>query len=94
MRSLVCDRLGVVAYSPGHPDLPIYRTSITFLWGHLEHLVYETPINSDKDFIVRIFKAVAHVREMHDILERAQQSLHRRRQACISTVGRNIEQFL
>ncbi|GBM09277.1 hypothetical protein AVEN_116629-1 [Araneus ventricosus] len=88
------DGLGVVDQSLGHPDLPIYRVSITFLWGHLKSLVYAPPVDSDEDLFARISVAAARVRELPGIFESVRQSLHRRCQACIAVGGRNFEQLL
>ncbi|GBN31856.1 hypothetical protein AVEN_39273-1 [Araneus ventricosus] len=86
------DGLGVVDQFLGHPDFPIYRASITFLWGHLKSLVYATPVDSDEDLVARI--AAARVRELPGIFESVRQSLHRRCPAYITDGGRNFEQLL
>ncbi|GBM78692.1 hypothetical protein AVEN_244363-1 [Araneus ventricosus] len=88
------DGLGVMDQSLGHPDLPIYRDSITFLWGHLKSHVYATPVDSDDDLVARMSVAAARVREISGIFESVRQSLHRGCQACITVGGRNFEQLL
>lgn len=84
-------RGGPVPWPPRSPDL---SSLDYFLWGHLKHLVYETPVDSDEDLVARISVAAACVREIPGIFERVRQSLHRRCQACIHTGGRNFEQLL
>ncbi|GFX23247.1 uncharacterized protein TNCV_4560291 [Trichonephila clavipes] len=78
---------GPVPWPPHSPDLSSLGY---FLWGHLKNLVYETPLDSDEDGVVRISEVAARVREIPGIPQRARQSLHRR---CIAIGGRNFVQL-
>lgn len=84
-------RGGPIPWPPRSSDL---SNLDYFLWGHLKHLVYETPVDSDEDLVARISVAAAGVRETPGIFERVRQSLHRRCQACIASGGRNFEHLL
>nr|XP_042901341.1 uncharacterized protein LOC122269952 [Parasteatoda tepidariorum] len=83
-------RGGPIPWPPRSPDL---SSLDYFLWGHLKHLVYETPVDSDEDLVARI-SAAAGVREIPGIFERVRQSLHRRCQACIASGGHKFAHLL
>ncbi|GBM14755.1 hypothetical protein AVEN_72022-1 [Araneus ventricosus] len=84
-------RGGPVPWPPRSPDL---LNLDYFLWGYLESIVYETPVDSDEDLVARISVAAASVRKIPGIYECVRQSLHRRCQACITFDGRKFEQLL
>jgi hypothetical protein len=54
---------------------------VTFLWGHLKQIVYETPINTVEELTVRVNNAAESIRRNSDMLVRTQASMARRAQA-------------
>lgn len=63
-----------------------------FLWGHIKSAVYRTPVVDQADLINRIFEA-AHSIDA-EMLERVQNNVIRRAEACIGQHGQNFEHFL
>ena len=60
----------------------------------MKSLVYETPVESEIDFVARVAVAAGDVAQDRGMLSRWQGSLHRRCQTCIEVGGRHFEQFL
>ena len=46
-----------------------------FLWVHLKHLVYETPLDSDEDLIACISEVASRIRELSGVFECVRQTL-------------------
>ncbi|GFU19488.1 uncharacterized protein TNCV_4371621 [Trichonephila clavipes] len=61
-----------------------------FLWRHLKHLVYATPLDLEEDLVARIFESATRVSEIPGIFERVRQLRLRGYQACIVTGGSNF----
>ena len=66
-------RGGPVQWSPRSPDLTHMDF---FIWGEMKCLVYETPIDTPEELVVRVAEAAAIIRET--------QSFARRYQLCIN----------
>jgi hypothetical protein len=58
---------------------PAWSLDITpmdfFLCGHIEALIYMSPVDSEEDLIACIFKAAANIRQQSGIFECTRQSL-------------------
>ncbi|GBN42496.1 hypothetical protein AVEN_156621-1 [Araneus ventricosus] len=65
-----------------------------FLWGYVKSLVYENPVNSAEDLVVRIAAAAGEVRDTPGIFANVRSSMRRRCEACITARGRNFEHLL
>ena len=63
-------------------------------WGHLQHLVYRTPVRDVEDLRNRIIDACMVLRESPGIFERIRGSMRRRLDACVMPEGRHIEHLL
>ena len=65
-----------------------------YLWGHMKRLVFETPVESEKDLIHRIAVAAGDIAEKRRVFQRVRESLERRCRLCIEHDGRHFEQLL
>lgn len=84
-------RGGPVEWPARSPDL---NPCDSYLWGHLDALVYTTPINDVEDLRQRIIHAFQTIRNTDGILRRVNTSFYRRLEACIQSDGGHFEQFL
>ncbi|XP_074037280.1 histone-lysine N-methyltransferase SETMAR-like [Leptinotarsa decemlineata] len=64
------------------------------IWGHLQHLVYRTPVRDVDDLRNRIIDACRVIRETPGIFERIRGSMRRSLDACVMSEGRHIEHLL
>ncbi|GBO19365.1 hypothetical protein AVEN_111275-1 [Araneus ventricosus] len=81
-------RGGPVIWPARSPDLTC------FLWGCVESLVYQTPVNSAEDLVASIAAAAGEVRDTPGIFANVRSSMRRRCEACITARGRNFEHLL
>jgi hypothetical protein len=58
-----------------------------YLWGHLETLVYEAPVDSEEALYRRFVDVCQIIRNYPGIYERIRQSMMRRVEACIKSRG-------
>jgi hypothetical protein len=65
-----------------------------FLWGYMQGMVYETPVETQHDLAARIAVAAATIREMPGIIQRIQHNISRRCRICNKVSGRHFEQLL
>ena len=65
-----------------------------FLWGYLQSLVFETPVETDIELIARIVAAYDIIQNTSGIFVRVRQNLVRRCHVCIKVDGRQFEQLL
>ncbi|GFX77933.1 uncharacterized protein TNCV_909501 [Trichonephila clavipes] len=94
MPHLAHDGLSMKDQPLGHPDLPIYRSSIIFLLGHLNKLVYATPLDADEDLVARISEATVRMREIASILNVYANRTIEAVKAYIATGGCHFEPLL
>jgi hypothetical protein len=88
-KSLATDGLDVEA--PCSPDL----TPLDFfLWGYMQSLVYETPVETQHDLMARIVVAVGTIWEMLGILQRVQHNIARQCRICNEVSGCHFEQLI
>jgi hypothetical protein len=71
--------------------LPGHQTDF-FLWDHLKHFVYATPINNMDELMERITAAIGKFNA--PMLQRVQENLIQRLTLCIEVEGRHFEQLL
>jgi hypothetical protein len=84
-------RGGPITWPPHSPDLTPLNF---FLWGHMQNLVYETPVETQHDFVARIAAAAGTIREMPGIFLRVQHNTARRCRTCSEVGGSHFEQLL
>lgn len=84
-------RGGPNEWPPRSPDL---NPLDFFLWGHCKSLVYAQPVNTVEELQQRIIAAFETIRNMNGVLERVNDSMYRRINACIAANGGHFEQFL
>lgn len=84
-------RGGPVAWPARSPDL---NPLDFFVWGHLQSLVYETPVDTADDLVARIAVAAGAIQDTPDVFHRVRESLRRRCQLCRTTGGRHFEHLL
>lgn len=60
----------------------------------MKTLVYETPVESEEELIARILAAAQQIQTMPGLLERANQNMIRRCNACIEVGGRHFQHLL
>ena len=88
------DRLDAVDLLLG---LHALRTSIhwtSILGGHFKSLVYETPMDTPEDVLVRIVVAAGNVPWSIDVFQHVRQCLQCRCHLCDTVHRRNLEQLL
>jgi hypothetical protein len=75
--SAVCQgaiMLEPITWPPHSPDL----TPLDFfLWGYMQSLMYETPVETQHDLVVRTAVAAGTIREMPGIFQRVQHNIAR-----------------
>ena len=74
-------RDGTIAWPPGSSDLSPVGF---FLWGFLQEIVYETPVETPEDLVGRIVEAAGCVRDTPDIFEKVRNSLQRCKMPSVS----------
>lgn len=84
-------RGGPVNWPARSPDLNPLDFST---WGHLQQLVYHTPVRDVEDLRNRIIDACRVIRETPGIFERIRGSMRRRLDACVMSEGGHIEHLL
>ena len=65
-----------------------------FLWEYQKSLVFETPVKTAIELLIRIVAAYDIIQNTPGIFVRVQQNLVRRCHACIEVGGRQFEQLL
>ena len=65
-----------------------------FLWGYLKSLVFEIPVETDIELVVRIVAAYDIIQNTSGIFVRVRQNVVRRCHVCIEVGGRQFEQLL
>ena len=82
-------RGGPIAWPACSPDLTPLDY---FLWGHMMSLVYEIPVDSEEDLLVRVMAATdVGLQGIGDILYENMIRMHR---VCVELAGRHIKPFL
>lgn len=79
-------RSGPVVWPARSPDL---NPLDYFLWGYLKSLIYETPVATLEDLEERLCCAIANITPK--MLQRTQDNLIRRANACIEMQGMHFE---
>jgi len=80
-----------MSWPPRSPDL---TPNDFFLWCHINALIYESPLDSEKDLLAHIVESAATIMQQPDIFERTSHSLLLRRRLGIEVVGRTFEHLL
>jgi hypothetical protein len=84
-------RGGPIAWPPRSPDL---NPLDFYLWGHLNVLVYEAPVDNEKAIHHRTVDACQTIRNYPGIFGRIRRSMMRRVGACIESHGGYFEHIL
>jgi hypothetical protein len=84
-------RGGPTAWPPRSPDL---NPLDCYLWGHLNTLVYVTPLGKREALHHRTAKACQTIRNYSGISEQMRRSRMRRVEVCIEFRGGNFERLL
>ncbi|GFY16165.1 transposase-like protein [Trichonephila clavipes] len=84
-------RGGPVHWPPRSPD---HSCLDYFFWGQMKSLVFETPVNSTEELVVRISAAAGEIRNTPEMLSNVRRSMKRRCEACITCGGRQFEHLL
>jgi hypothetical protein len=82
---------GPTTWPPRSPDLTL---SDFFLWGYMQGLVYETPVETQHDLVATIAVAAATIREMPGTPQRVQHNITRQCKIGKEVGGRYFEQLL
>ena len=65
-----------------------------FLWGYLKSLVFEIPVETDRELVAKIVAASDIIQNTSGIFVRVRQNLAHRCHVCIEVGGRQFEQLL
>jgi hypothetical protein len=65
-----------------------------FLWGYMQSLVYETPVETQHDLVARIAVATGTTWELPGIFQRVQHSKARQSRICNKVGGLHFKQIL
>ena len=71
--------------SHGHHIHRISLIWISFFWGHLKSLVYESPVDTDEELFGRVLAASLVVQQTPGIFERVRQNFLHWCHACVET---------
>ena len=93
LHSPIAGLAGVGRYR-SHLDHGLNSPGFLFLRGAIKRLVYETPINTAEELLVRIFEAAHVIREDAGLFQRCRQSIVRRYHLCYAFNGRQFEHHL
>jgi len=80
-------RGGPMAWPPRSSDV---TQMDFFLWGHIQALIYTSPVDFEENLITPVAEAAANIRQQPGIFERTQQSLVRRRLCIEVAVALNV----
>ncbi|GFW55819.1 uncharacterized protein TNCV_122031 [Trichonephila clavipes] len=94
MQHVVNDRLAVRGPVHWPPRSPDHSCLDYFFWGQMKSLVFETPVNSTEELVVRISAAAGEIRNTPEMLSNVRRSMKRRCEACITCGGRQFEHLL
>ena len=84
-------RGGPMAWPPRSSDL---TQMDFFLWGHIQTLIYTSPVDFEEGLLVPVVEAAANIRQQPGTFERTHQFLVRRRRLCIEAGGCSFEHLL
>jgi hypothetical protein len=80
-----------ITWPPHFPDLTLLDF---FLWGYMQNLVYETPVETQHELMTKIAVVAATIREMPGIFQRVRYNIVRQCRTCSEVSSCHSEQLL